>query len=163
MVYTWIGEILHCLSCGISTININCLMMRCLTSMHKHIIWSYWWFSCSILEPLRSMDCVAKFLWRKRTSCKLCYRIIISHANFSIILICLSIFTVFMKLNVYLLWTDILIEFNLTIGVRQEGIVDVPHIEIKMLGHLICFLESFSKNALFYLFKVKASSIIFLI
>ncbi len=93
MIDPWIGEILHCLSCGISAFCLNCLrhvMVWSLVSMHQLVVWCNRRLSSAILESLRTMNCVSKFFRGERSSSQLCYWIIICHADFAIVLIIFS-------------------------------------------------------------------------
>lgn len=92
VVDPWIGEILHGLCCRISAICLKSLrqmMMRGLISMHKLIVWCNGRLSNTILKSLRAMNCVAQLIRRKWTAGKLRHRVIISHADLSIVLIIL--------------------------------------------------------------------------
>lgn len=89
----WIGEILHGLGGGITAFRFKSLrhvMMRGLTSMHHLVVWSNGWLPNTILESLRTMNCVSKLLRRERTAPQLSHWIIIGHADLAIVLIRLS-------------------------------------------------------------------------
>ena len=66
------------------------MMVRGLVSMHKLVIRGNRWFSSTVLESLRAMHCITKLLWGKGAAGQLCHRVIICHADLTIVLVILS-------------------------------------------------------------------------